>query len=517
MEFPVCSYCGFNSANLFENITEDEISAVEKFVREELLEIISANAEATANADEFLMDEKQMIDNFGPLYAMNPEKFRYQVGDRKFIHLIRDHIRSKIKKNGRKRALCHFECIDEQPKIKNRKDNEGEGVNNNINSTTCSLKTKLTEHILRKMKMLAVPQSILNFFNESFVNVKVCENGDISGTVICVVCLTQSEHPENIKPKNVFCREKSGSKSWIISNFVTHLKRVHSNFELDEKAVIIPSTNQHLDNATHENTESDKEATDTLGTINFSIESCSDFDGDEECKIEKTLNHQISKHAINMWKIATINGEYLEEVQCKCDDGTILSVEVVKIPMDGDCLYSSIAHQLFGNDLNSPEHKTSTNKLRANVVEFIQQNFEEFEFELRGHVYQLKEYKRIPAIDKICDVHEACQYLLNECLIRPGFWGGRESLKAIASLYDVNIISFYENGPVEFITQQQSNRHVIIAYRSAGNDDLWRNHYDSVCNISSTDIYNTVQIMCKKLNHNFNPNASTNISLGTSY
>lgn len=516
MEFFVCiSYCGFNNAILFENITEEDICSVEKFVREELLEVISTNAEATANADEFVMDEKQLIENFGQLYAMNPEKFRFQAGDRKFIQLVRDHIRCEIEKKGRKRALCHFAYG--QPNKKKQKDNEGKEVENDINSTKSSLKTKLTEQILRKMKMFAVPQSILDVFNESFVNVNVCENRDITGTVICVVCHTQSEHPENIKPKNVFCREKSGSKSWVISNFVTHLKRVHSNFQLDKTAVIIPPTNQHLSNVTHENTESDEQTTDTRESINFSIESLSDFDGDEECRMEKILNHQISKHVINMWKIVTINGECLEIVRCNCDDGTILTVEVAKIPMDGDCLFSSIAHQLFGNDLNSSEHQKSTNKLRADVVQFIQQHFKEFEFELQGHVYQLKENKLIPKINQIGDIHEACKYLLNECLIHPGCWGGRESLKAIVSLYDVNIISFYENGPVDFLSaQQQTDRNVIIAYRLAGNDDEWRNHYDSVCNISSTDIYNTVKIFCKKLNHNLNQNASKNISLDTS-
>lgn len=506
MNFFGCSNCGFNNAILFERISEHDICAVENFVREELLDIIKSNSEVTAGADDVLLEDQLLKDNFGELYMLNPSKFRFQAGDRKFIQLVIDHIRLEIKKKGRKRALHHFGYKIDQPKKAKLT------INKIVEGSDCTdlfdmLKTKLFDQVLQKLKAHYVPESILNIFDKSFVKVDISENNDITGDVTCIVCYAQSEDPESIKPKSVFCRSKSGIKSWIISNFDKHLKRAHSNkqnctekdpVELNDKLSYAPLNEDN----NNDNVEINKSA------YNFSygsLELSNEFDGDEFASKEKIFNKQIGNQIIRMWNVATINGECLENVQCE-DDNNILCVDVVEIPKDGNCLFSTIAHQLYGNDINSAEHEIATKNLRASVIKYIQQNYDDFVYELRGHVYDLKDLDESHEIHNIDNIEDACKYLLNKHLVLPGTWGGAETLKAITFMHNVNIIVFNENGPVYAIIngEQNTERSITVAYRLGSGEQQIRNHYDSVCNISADDIYKTAKIITKALSQSQN-------------
>lgn len=89
-------------------------------------------------------------------------------------------------------------------------------------------------------------------------------------------------------------------------------------------------------------------------------------------------------------------------------------------------------------------------------------------------------------------------YFLDNCLARPGYWGGMEFLKAVSEIFNVNILIFNQNGTFHSANEVnfEHQRSVAIAFRnSAGqqnkkknNNNIDRNHYDSVSQISQADI-----------------------------
>lgn len=302
---------------MFERINEADICAVETFVREDLLDIISTKAENSA--DEAVVEHQQLIDNFGELYTLNPSKFRFQPGDKKFIQLVIDHIRSEILKKGRKRALRHFGYTTEpQKKIKLTIDESLKEDNDTFSDS--ALKTKLFNQILQKLKVFSVPESILNFFNETFIIVNISENNTITGDVTCVVCHAQNKRSTKIKPKKVYCRTKSGIKSWIISNFETHLKRAHSNIQIPTEQELVELNIQASNSILNESIENNNYVEINQSVNNFSngsLELFHDFDKDKSTLTEKFFNNQIANHMIKMWNVAIINGECLETVKCR--------------------------------------------------------------------------------------------------------------------------------------------------------------------------------------------------------
>lgn len=101
-------FCGYGNVLLFKDISEEDINIVESFVRDELYEIISSNAEKSIDADHVLLEEKQLIDYFGELYALSPGKFRFQSGDKKLIQMVINHVQSIFEKKGTKKTFEHF-------------------------------------------------------------------------------------------------------------------------------------------------------------------------------------------------------------------------------------------------------------------------------------------------------------------------------------------------------------------------------------------------------------------------
>lgn len=71
-----CSHCNFAEAILFESITDDDINAVENYVRNEMLDNVLMKNGETGNTETATVDRKLMTDHFGELYALQPSNFR---------------------------------------------------------------------------------------------------------------------------------------------------------------------------------------------------------------------------------------------------------------------------------------------------------------------------------------------------------------------------------------------------------------------------------------------------------
>lgn len=508
----MCSYCNYTQAILFEHITEDDINEVEAFVRNEMLDIILAN-----NGENNDNKIKLMEDYFGELYASRPALFRFQLGDRKFIKLIQRTVTETIEKKGRKRAMQHF-APKKCAAPKKKKFTENQYGQSDTDDAICSaadvdlvneMKSKLFGLIMAKLKTLAAPTNCIDVSTDSFVTVHTTDSQMLRGDVVCPMCYVKNRQPRKCKPINVYCRTKSGRLSWVISNFNTHIDRAHSLIKNCRKKNQLISNEQHSEfdmnkhSCVTENSSIGNMSGDIMNMV-FDVNSMIEVD----C-IEQQLNDQISKQIAKMWSIATVHCDDLEcGVRCNDVDGLHLSVDVTKILGNGDCLLSSAAHQLFGKDVNSPEHKQLTFDLRKNVVKYIQEHYDDFVFDVRGHVQELQEIATSGSgcdtygFNAYADIDDACKYFVDKCLIRPGFWAGAETVKAIHFLHNVDIIVYNENGPITFYNSnnnEQINRIIALAFRLSA-DGTSYNHYDSVCNATPEVIYNTAHAISKRMN-----------------
>lgn len=382
-------------------------------------------------------------------------------------------------------------------KIMKTEDESNENANMDTKET---LESKLICKIKKCLMSHDVPLSVVEIFDENFFNVDMNNTNSINGNVICIVCFAESKERDKIKPKYVYCNSKSNSKNWIISNFTKHLEKVHGLSK--NRSILSESIDQHIEDSRKKS----ETASEIISNIsNSSLEIVSGEIENKTIKNEKYLYDLISNHVVKIYKTVLLYDEYTDRMLCKYDDVKNFSLDVVKILKDGNCLFSAVAHQLFRQEVNSDAHQKSAIKLRMDVVKFIKNNYERFKYELQGHIYELKDRKdggKYYGIHEM-DIDSACVHFINNWLNLPECWGGPESIKAIVHLFDVNIIIFYEHESCYLIdnAEKENDRVIVIAYRLADSskNDNFRNHYDSVCNISSNDIYATTKIISKKL------------------
>lgn len=216
-----------------------------------------------------------------------------------------------------------------------------------------------------------------------------------------------------------------------------------------------------------------------------------------ETNVEKLIFDQISKQIGEIYKTTLSFNELYEEMAFDLSDNEQHKLSVVKMPGDGSCLFHSITHQLFGHKACSVQHQKASKQLRQEVVKHIKAHFSSYESELKGRVYETVNE------DKIEDMNSECLFILNNCLPDNSFYGGSETLKAVCDMHHVNILVFMEENTCYFssVFNEIYDRTLILAYRSnamEGNEKIY-NHYDSVCDISSNEILNSLNFLSSKL------------------
>lgn len=164
-------------------------------------------------------------------------------------------------------------------------------------------------------------------------------------------------------------------------------------------------------------------------------------------------------------------------------------------------------HQLFGNKIDTVEHKNAVIKLRKDVVEYIEKHLSDFKQALKGRILSIKEEKcgKQTKIEVGNFEKEAKEFLENS-LSKNGFWGGAESLKAVSLIHECNILMIRERETVHFTNGFNTNlgKTAIIAFRYnkafgkvANSGETW-NHYDSVVNINTDNILKISKAMAAR-------------------
>lgn len=181
------------------------------------------------------------------------------------------------------------------------------------------------------------------------------------------------------------------------------------------------------------------------------------------------------------------NGEKTQQMEFKLKDRIARLVHVIKASDDGNCLFTSLAHQLWPVSMNSKESKQNAKRLRAAVVEYIlhSNDFSSFQMAIEDRLTE--------SDNDASSLENKCKMWVRHVLSRPKIWGGLETIKAVSCMHTVNMAVFNECGIVHIIkgSNETYNRTILIAYRLAETSDhkFVYNHYDSVCDMDSDSIY----------------------------
>lgn len=267
--------------------------------------------------------------------------------------------------------------------------------------------------------------------------------------------------------------------------------------EVPDKPIIDLAGNSEINEKSHIGT---RISFDTNATNESSL---SGYESNE--KLENVLYEQISTQSLKLIQAALTHKEQQNHMSFKIQN-TLCSLQVVDIKGDGNCLFRSLAHQLRFEKLGTRQQNKSTNALRKEVVEIIKKNFNMFQRELKGAVFDRDDKKGVHPKRSAEEMRKDCEDYLKDCLSKPTFWGGSETLKAVSMIYEVNIAIFTENGDCYLATEYDAEyeKMLLVAYKLAtavemGETKLERNHYESVTSIDSPEILLVAKHLAKSI------------------
>lgn len=294
--------------------------------------------------------------------------------------------------------------------------------------------------------------------------------------------------------------------SWNVSNFVKHLKRHltnqqielsvrNSSSEIETKSSIVKvkeePSDKNGDIAEMKSTSKQMETTHSIvnakNETNVLYES-TQINNSEEFEIilpeneKKILFEGISAQNLKMMETVLRNDGHTQTMVVKSGD-QFVSVDVVNIPKDGNCLSGACAHQLHFTKIGTETHKNMVAEQRSKVVKYILDNFDRF--------YRCIKLRLVEEGKDASEVGEIeCKEFVEGHLSKSGEYGGAESLMAISEMESTNIIVFNERDTYYFSTGYNASfdRFICIAYRMNLNSEYY--HYDSVCKISPALMYN---------------------------
>lgn len=358
--------------------------------------------------------------DFYGIYHSNKDNFKFSSGERVLITELKKYIEERIKnesikyfaptnrrKTG-KRNITDFSSTTEIPSVGLFYTHIKSTKSNQITTSDEELQKQLHSNLLSVYRSNGVQECSLNELTIDKISVTRDNDNRLHGFASCVLCTNTNAKKQIIPYKIEYNRVY-----WTLSNFQRHLVNAHTLKRLPKDNVPtnllenIPDTEskeietQRDVNETPTKSESNKfeEATnvlDELSEISHIIEkgensqSLIKLEIGIASPIESHINDQISRQIAKMLPIFTANNnESKNTMSFEIADRTCV-IEVAPTKKDGKCLFGALTHQLFGLKLASDTHEKATNKLRAEVVNFIGSNLPLFEHEIKGCIYHAK-------------------------------------------------------------------------------------------------------------------------------
>lgn len=508
--------CGFANPLSFKKITDAEISTVANFIRENtmgflqqrLRDIIDQLDEQCDQLEcDVLVDDDELIDHFGALYAHNHKSFNFHLGDVILIKELVDHVKIIVDGNGINKGLAFFQSTKSRKRAvprtacqsKDKKHKSPQVIANPIEEENlkAELISKVTAYFKPYMAGVHAKDETINI-NDCIVVLQNDDGSNIYGEVCCIIC--KAENRKNQNSKRVYYNTKGKTKGcWVLSNITKHLKTLHG-LSTHESQQLHTSSTQDLSHDVEKNVSHEEhyiletDANENLSVIlvdDSELKRIENIDQDNQELFYSQLSAQIKK----VMAVTLKHDEQREEVKYVLAK-SLRKLMVAKIPGDGSCMFSSLAHQLFMHPIKSKEHKQATKQLRAAVVEHILQpgNYVLFEHRLRDRVLETGQ--------TVTDFEKESKFFVRHILSKKNTWGGSETLLAVSILFSTNIFFFTEGDTCTKIKEvdQNHNRSLAIAFRIGLDNEGKKvlNHYDSVCEIDSADLYGVARKCCKQ-------------------
>lgn len=103
---------------MFEQLTDEDIDEVQRFVRERFLTILKSRK-------TFDESESNMTKYFGPEFASCPDQFKFQIGDLKLIKIIQSHVKKELQEG---KKFTQIEIIPKENKSSKTKPLSDDGA-----------------------------------------------------------------------------------------------------------------------------------------------------------------------------------------------------------------------------------------------------------------------------------------------------------------------------------------------------------------------------------------------------
>lgn len=402
---------GFANPLSFKKITDAEISTVAKFIRENTMDFLQQRLrDSIDQLDELecdvLVDEAELIDHFGEMYAHNHKSFNFLLGDIILIKELVEHVKGIADGNGINKGLAFFKSNKRCRKrtvprtgcqLKdNKKHKSPKAIANPIEEEhlKAELISKVTACFKPYLTGVHAKDEVINI-NECIVVLQNEDGSNIYGEVCCIIC--KAENRKNQKSKRVYYNTKRKTNGcWVLSNITKHLQKLHVPSIHDSQQSHTSSTqgSPHIAHDVKENDSHEQhfileaDANDNLSVIlvdDSELKRIENIDQDNQELLYSQLSAQINK----VMAVTLKHDEQREEVKYVLAKSP-RKLLVAKIPGDGSCMFSALAHQFFMHPIKSNEHKKATNQLRAEVVEHILQpeNYVLYKHPLRDRVFE---------------------------------------------------------------------------------------------------------------------------------
>lgn len=509
---------GYGNPISFKILTDDDIDFVEKKIKEKgenfakKTRKLNNDGNGKMNGDSVYSDDP--IDIFGEAFAMSPEKFEFLRGDRNFIKVIVAHVQKLVDTGGENKGLALFK--EKKRKKNNKSVNQQFHFDDNAKENSADLKSPngvLTNELYNKVINCLESYNVdVAGYKTSMVNV---DPSGAYGNIKCILC-DDSNEKQNTK-RVTYYQPANRTAYWVLSNFTKHLEKKHKLFasqskppnkkvkmNTDSNSVLNLNEHRDVDSCSETHIELPLNQTgqiDLLDDKNYSIESLEIVFEEPAINPEEISNSwlysQIGEQLRKMIAAQLTHSECTEQMEFQNKNQAARIVHIIKILGDGNCLFTSLAHQLWPNATTSEECKTNAIKLRAAVVEHILANIEPYQMFIEEYLHEIKSLNTDDA-----SLETKCKMWVRHVLSRQGNWAGIETVKAVSRIYRVNIVTFNECGIVQMVqaAEKHYDRTILLAYRFYlnGRNERVYNHYDTVCDMDSDTMLAAAEFIMNK-------------------